>query len=63
MANQHKHKVRGLRSIDDELWEAFKKATAHAGIDRSAAVKAFIEWYIQRAGAELPPRSPAGPVG
>ncbi|WP_328536424.1 hypothetical protein [Streptomyces sp. NBC_00344] len=59
MANQHKHPVRGLRGIDDELWRDFDTATMTAGSDRSAVLRRFMEYYVRRAGATLPERPPA----
>ncbi|MCX4752917.1 hypothetical protein [Kitasatospora purpeofusca] len=56
MANQHKHPVRGLRGIDDDLWADFATATANAESDRSAEVRQFIEWYVHRPGAQRPER-------
>jgi hypothetical protein len=61
MANQHKHRARGLRGIDDELWDEFAIAATTAGTDRSTAVREFIEWYVGRDSAELPAR-PARPA-
>jgi hypothetical protein len=58
MANQHKHPVRGLRGIPDDLWAEFEQATGRAGTDRSAALRAYMEWYAGRPGAELPDRPP-----
>jgi len=60
MANQHKHPVRGLRGIDAELWTDFEAATGHANSDRSAELRAFMEWYVRRPEAEHP-RRPAAP--
>ncbi|SNB63926.1 hypothetical protein SAMN02745831_00378 [Streptomyces sp. PgraA7] len=59
MANMHKHPVRGLRGIDDALWTAFDHATKEAGSDRSATLKAYMEWYVRRDGAVAPERPPA----
>ena len=60
MANAHKHKLRGIRGIDDETWDAFDEATKAAGTDRSAVVRAWVDYYLGRSG-ELPERRPAGP--
>lgn len=60
MANMHKHPVRGLRGIDDELWRDFAAAAARADSDRSAELRAYMEWYVRREGAEHP-RRPAAP--
>lgn len=59
MANQHKHRVRGLRGIPDELWDAFERETSRADTDRSAALRAYMEWYVRQPGAPLPDRPPA----
>ncbi|MFI2431867.1 hypothetical protein [Streptomyces sp. NPDC018693] len=61
MANAHKHKLRGIRGIDDDTWDAFDEATRAADTDRSAAVRMFIDWFLTREGAALPERPPAGP--
>lgn len=61
MANQHKHPVRGLRGVGDELWEDFERAAAASDSDRSSVLRACMEWYLRRPGARLPPRPPAGP--
>jgi hypothetical protein len=58
MANQHKHRARGLRGIEDDLWNEFATASEAAGTDRSSAVREFIEWYVHRTGANLPVRPP-----
>jgi hypothetical protein len=60
MANMHKHPVRGLRGIDEELWRDFEAATGRADSDRSAELRRFMEWYVRRIGAEHP-RRPAEP--
>ncbi|MEW1659943.1 hypothetical protein [Streptomyces sp. NPDC093707] len=60
MANQHKHSLRGLRNIPDDLWTEFEIATKQQGSDRSAELRRFMEWYVGRPGATLPKRS-AGP--
>jgi hypothetical protein len=56
MANMHKHPVRGLRGIDEDLWRDFEAATASADSDRSAELRRYMEWYVRRDGAELPER-------
>ncbi|MFJ2737318.1 hypothetical protein [Streptomyces sp. NPDC087317] len=61
MANAHKHKLRGIRGIDDATWEAFDEATKAAATDRSAVVREIIDHYLRRPGAKLPERPPAGP--
>lgn len=68
MANMHSKKLRGLRQIDDDLWNDFGTAATLAGSDRSAISKQLYEWYIRRPGATLPKRpkaqpSPAEPEG
>lgn len=56
MANQHTHPVRGLRGIPADLWAEFARVTDRAGTDRSAALRACMEWYVRRPGAALPER-------
>ncbi|WNI19202.1 hypothetical protein [Actinacidiphila sp. ITFR-21] len=56
MANVHKHPVRGLRGVPQELWVEFEAATAQAGTDRSAELRNYMEWYVGRPGAEPPAR-------
>lgn len=38
--------------IDPELWEEFGDVID----DRSAVLRAFVEWYVRRPGARMPPR-------
>jgi hypothetical protein len=59
MANQHSKKLRGIRQIDDDLWDDFGAATKAAGTDRSAVLKQCIEWYVRRPEAALPRRPEA----
>lgn len=56
MANQHKHRQRVLRGIDEDLTEAFDAAARSAGSDRSAVTRQLWEWYAGRPGAVLPQR-------
>jgi hypothetical protein len=56
MANQHKEKLRGIRGVDDQLWNDLDTAAKAAGADRSAVTRELWEWYVQRPGAELPER-------
>jgi hypothetical protein len=42
--------------IDEELWKKLGEACEKAGIDRSAALRAFSRWYAGEEGAELPER-------
>ncbi|MFF8013812.1 hypothetical protein [Streptomyces sp. NPDC007929] len=58
MANVHKHKLRGIRGIDDETWDAFDEATKEAGTDRSAVVRAWVDYYLDRSD-RLPERPSA----
>ncbi|MFG3127311.1 hypothetical protein ACGFZU_06375 [Streptomyces tendae] len=62
MANQHREKLRGVRGVDDQLWDDFGDATARTGSDRSAEVRRFMEWYVRRPGAKLP-QHPDGDPG
>ncbi|MFJ4847524.1 hypothetical protein [Streptomyces sp. NPDC088733] len=59
MANQHKHKQRVVRGIDDALTEDFDAAARAAGSDRSAITRALWEWYVRRPDAQLPERPEA----
>ncbi len=59
MANQHKHPVRGLRGIPDDLWAAFEVATSNIGSDRSTELRAYMEWYVRRPQAAHPRRPPS----
>ncbi|MFF9543888.1 hypothetical protein C0Q57_30755 [Streptomyces albidoflavus] len=59
MANMHRYPVRGLRGIDDALWEDFRAATERAQGDRSSTLREFMEWFVRRDGAELPTPPPA----
>jgi hypothetical protein len=58
----HKHPVRGLRGVPDDLWTEFEQATSRAGTDRSAALREFMAWYVGRPGAELPQRPAERPT-
>lgn len=58
MANQHKHPVRGLRGIDDELWRDFEAAAESLDSDRSAELRRYMEWVVRRPGADEPRRPP-----
>ena len=42
--------------VDRELWADAKAAAEEQGTDRSAVVRAFLEWYVGRPGARLPER-------
>lgn len=59
MANQHKEKLRGVRGVDQQLWDDFEAATQRAGSDRSAELRRFMEWYVGRPSAEHPTKPPA----
>ena len=56
MANQHAHKLRGIRGVDDELWEDVKDTAQEAGSDASSVTRDLWQWYVRRPGAELPDR-------
>jgi len=60
MANQHRNKLRGVRGVDDDLWDDFGDAVTRADSDRSAEIRRFMEWYVRRNGADHP-RRPAAP--
>lgn len=61
MANAHKHKQRVLRQIDDPLWADLGDGAHTMGSDRSAVSRQLFEWWVGRAGAELPERPPPRP--
>lgn len=56
---KHGHKLRGLRGVDDELWDAFGRAVDVQGLDRSSVLRMFVRWYLGR--GELPERPPELP--
>lgn len=56
MANQHRNKLRGVRNIDDDLWDDFEKVATALDSDRSAEIRRYIEWAVRRPGAEHPRR-------
>ncbi|NUP53397.1 MAG: hypothetical protein HOW97_39655 [Catenulispora sp.] len=56
MANMHKHPVRGLRGIEQQLWDNFEKSAQAVGSDRSALLRRFMEWHTGQPDAELPKR-------
>lgn len=57
MPNQPKTPARQMR-IGDE-WYDFDFAAKAQGGERAAVIRAFIDWYIRRPGAELPERPDA----
>jgi hypothetical protein len=59
MANQHREKLRGVRGVDDQLWDDFGATVARVDSDRSAEIRRFIEWYVRRHGAKHPRRPAA----
>lgn len=56
MANQHKEKLRGIRGVDDALWNDLDHAAQAVRGDRSKVTKQLWEWFVGRPGAELPKR-------
>jgi ABC-type thiamine transport system substrate-binding protein len=60
MTNQHKHPVRGLRGIPEDLWTEAEAAAKAANSDRSALIRQFLEWFVGRPEAQLPERSDDG---
>lgn len=42
--------------IPEPAWIAFGEAAERLGTDRSALIRAFVEWYVREPGAKLPPR-------
>lgn len=57
MPNQPKTPARQMR-IGDE-WYDFDLAAKAQGAERAAVIRAFIDWYIRKPGAELPGRPDA----
>ncbi|WP_433701744.1 hypothetical protein [Nocardiopsis sp. CA-288880] len=55
MANQHKHKLRGVRNTPDELWDALDAGAKSIGSDRSAVTRQLWEAWLGYPGAEWPP--------
>jgi hypothetical protein len=62
MVNQHKHKLRGLRGISDDLWEDVDVGAKSIGEDRSAVTRQLWEAWLGYPGAEWPP-PPKDPPG
>lgn len=56
MANQHKHPLRCVRGVDDDLWTDFDATAKQAGADRSAITRQFWEWFVGRPDAKIPER-------
>jgi hypothetical protein len=54
--NQHRHRQRVLRGIDDELAAQFDAAAKGAGSDRSTVTREFWAWFVGLPDAELPQR-------
>jgi hypothetical protein len=42
--------------VEDADWADLDAAAKSAGTDRAKLIVAFIRWYLQRPGAELPER-------
>lgn len=63
MANQHRHPVRGLRGIPEDLWNEFEQAAKTSRTDRSTLIHEFIAWYLGHPGADLPKRPLLPPTG
>jgi hypothetical protein len=59
MANVHSEKLRGVRRVTDDLWSAFDKSSKAVQSDRSAVLRAFMEWHTGRS-EDLPERPPVG---
>lgn len=58
MPNQPKTPTRPVR-VDLDTWAAFGNATRTMDTDRSAAIRAFMAWYIREPGAKMPQRPPS----
>jgi hypothetical protein len=56
-----KTKQRQMR-VEDDIWDAFGKATETLGTDRSAWLRDAIMWCIREPGAKMPKRPAAPPV-
>ena len=46
--------------IDRTLWTEAGAAANQRGTDRSAVIRAFLEWYVGRPGARIPERPGGG---
>lgn len=46
--------------IDRTLWTEAGAAANQQGTDRSAVIRAFLEWYVGRPGARIPERPGGG---
>lgn len=46
--------TRRVIRVGDGLWERFGQASQEAGMDRTAAIRAFMLWFTGYPGAELP---------
>lgn len=44
--------------IPDPEWDALDQAAEQLGTDRSAMIRAYVEWAIRKPGAKTPPRAP-----
>lgn len=53
--NQPKRPTRPIR-VDLHEWAVFGDATTAMDTDRSAALRAFMAWYVHAPGAKLPER-------
>ncbi|WP_062434932.1 hypothetical protein [Herbidospora daliensis] len=42
--------------VEPSLWEQFGQIAAMSGSDRAALLRAFIRWFLDMPGAELPTR-------
>lgn len=56
MANQHKHPLRGVRGVDDQLWSDLDTTAKTLGTDRSRLTRQLWEWMVGRPGSVLPER-------
>lgn len=57
MPNQPKTKHRHVyMRADDELWNEFGAACEAQGLDRSSALRRYMEWVVRRPGVTLPKR-------
>ncbi|MER5420290.1 hypothetical protein [Streptosporangium roseum] len=58
MPNQPKTPTRNVR-VEGQKWQDFGNATQGQGTNRAEAINQFIDWYLNKPGAELPERPPA----
>ncbi|QVJ03093.1 hypothetical protein KGD82_13745 [Nocardiopsis eucommiae] len=60
MANQHKHKLRGVRNTPDYLWDDLDTGAKSIGEDRSSITRQLWEAWLGYPGAQWPPAPSKG---